>query len=139
MFLKIYLDGPDLTGKTTLINKLNKATSYVHYIGDRSPLSCLVYNKFYNRNQGLEDQIRSGLKEDKDNIVLVITHDCDDELNKRYDNRGDELQTVKTIKQINSLYVEQLKYLLGDHHIKHLYVSEVMNMSSKEIMDYILS
>lgn len=139
MFRKIYLDGPDLTGKTTLINKLNKETNYVHYIGDRSPLSCIVYNKFYNRNQILEDQIRSGLKEDKDNIILVITHDCDDELSRRYDDRGDELQDVETIKVLNVFYIKELRRLYKHSHIKQLSVSEVMNMSSKEIMDYILT
>ena len=46
---QLVLEGPDLSGKTTLYNMLHKATGYRWNIQDRSSLSMVVFAKLYNR------------------------------------------------------------------------------------------
>jgi len=50
----IILDGVDKVGKTTLKRMIDKHFNYFHLVMDRGPLSHMVYNIVYNRqNQNL--------------------------------------------------------------------------------------
>lgn len=126
-FKRVYIDGPDLTGKTTLIANLNKITDYQYYIGDRSPMSCYVYNKLYNRNAEINKEILNYLNSCTETIIVLI-HDDFDLLKERYNKRGDELQTVESIKIINKLYTETLSEI-NNPNIIFLTVSQVMELS----------
>ena len=46
----ITLEGPDLSGKTTLYETIHKLSDYRWNIQDRSALSMLVYARLYGRN-----------------------------------------------------------------------------------------
>ena len=48
---QIILEGPDLSGKTTLYEQIHNLTGYRWNVQDRSCLSMLVYAKLYGRSQ----------------------------------------------------------------------------------------
>ena len=47
----LIIEGPDLSGKTTLYNQIHKKTGYRWNIQDRSALSMVVHAKLYNRDE----------------------------------------------------------------------------------------
>ena len=46
----VTLEGPDLSGKTTLFETIHSTTNYRWNIQDRSELSMLCYAEMYGRN-----------------------------------------------------------------------------------------
>ena len=57
---QIVIEGPDLSGKTTLYQNLHDMTNYRWNIQDRSALSMLTHAKQYGRNEFSHiEQLRS--------------------------------------------------------------------------------
>ncbi len=103
----ITIEGPDLAGKTTLYNQLHRKTGYKWNIQDRSVLSMLCYSIFYNR--GDDDIWRARLVETINNlnnrtIVLLPSWEV---LKERFEERGDEIQTLTTLKKLHQIFEKE--------------------------------
>jgi thymidylate kinase len=61
----VTLEGPDLSGKTTLMSQIHKKTNNKYNIIDRSVMSALVYSMYYDRPNVklLERQLRNELND----------------------------------------------------------------------------
>ena len=46
----IIFEGIDKSGKTTLKEELNRQSNYQYWVLDRSPISSIVYDEIFNRN-----------------------------------------------------------------------------------------
>ena len=58
----IFLEGPDLAGKTTFYENVHKSSDYRWNIQDRSALSMLIHAKYYGRDTFRHvEQLRSEL------------------------------------------------------------------------------
>ena len=109
----ILLEGPDLSGKSTLYSSLHKATSYAWNIHDRSCLSMLIHAKQYDRdcffhNENFKREILNM------NNKLVILLPEFETIQERYEVRGDEIQTLENIKILHdefANYAETLERL----------------------------
>jgi len=100
------LEGPDLSGKTTLYNELHRQTKYKWNIQDRSALSMLCYARLYKRNveeyrQKLHDEIN-----DLNNRVVVLLPPFHI-LKSRYEQRGDEIQDLVSLTTLYDIFVEE--------------------------------
>ena len=87
---KIILEGPDLSGKTTLFNRLHQATNFKWNIQDRSTLSMLVYAKLYNRDQfcyveNLNKELNNRNEVEKNEKLRKSIIDKEKKLKKRMD------------------------------------------------------
>ena len=47
MILDIFLDGPDLCGKTSTLRLINKELNYMHYLSDRGYFCNYIYSKYF--------------------------------------------------------------------------------------------
>lgn len=102
------LEGPDLSGKTTLYNELHKQTKYKWNIQDRSALSMLCYARLYGRNveeyrQKLHNEIN-----DLNNRMIVLLPPFD-VIEKRYESRGDEIQDLDSLRRLYDIFAEESK------------------------------
>ena len=102
------LEGPDLSGKTTLYNELHSQTKYKWNIQDRSALSMLCYARLYGRNveeyrQKLHDEIN-----DLNNRLVVLLPPRE-VLKERYEIRGDEIQDSKSLDLLYDIFAEESK------------------------------
>lgn len=102
------LEGPDLSGKTTLYNELHKQTKYKWNIQDRSALSMLCYARLYNRNveeyrQKLHDEINN-----LNNRMIVLLPPFE-VIEKRYRVRGDEIQDLASLRRLYDIFSEESK------------------------------
>ena len=105
----ITLEGPDLSGKTTLMSQIHKETNNKYNIIDRSTMSAMVYSTYYDRPNVklLERQLRNELN-NLNNRTIILMPDIK-VLNNRYNDRGDEIQNWEDIIAINNLYEQIIK------------------------------
>jgi hypothetical protein len=108
----VILEGPDLAGKTTLYNEIHSATDYKWNIHDRSALSMLVYARLYNRDiSKWRRKLWSELSNLNNRIVLL--RPSWDTLVRRYEQRGDDIQDLTSLKRVYRIFQEEGDELLG--------------------------
>jgi len=103
-FFNINIEGPDCSGKTTLYNRLHKATNFKYNIQDRSCMSMFVYSKLYNREDSSVwfDKILDDLKRlDTLYVVLLPSEKC---ILKRLKIRGDDFQDNESILEVRNYF-----------------------------------
>ncbi len=93
----ITLEGPDLSGKTTLYGKLHSASGYRWNIQDRSEISMAIYAELYDRPDAPVwwEKVYRKIKDLNHRYVILLP---DDELLlERYNQRGDEIQDESSL------------------------------------------
>ena len=103
---RVTLEGPDLAGKTTLFRNLHAKSGYKWNIQDRSTLSMIAYSRLYNRDtECYRSQLRRDLVDLGNLIIIVIP--TENEIRHRYNHRGDEIQDLKSVLKIRSIFIEE--------------------------------
>jgi len=102
----ITLEGPDLSGKTTLYSKLHNLTKYKWNIQDRAEISMAIYSEMYGRNDAHIWWQRVHTKLANLNHRYVILLPSRDLLMERFATRGDELQDEKSILEVAQRFEE---------------------------------
>ena len=113
----IFLEGPDLSGKTTLYESIHKLSDYRWNIQDRSALSMLVHARYYERDTFRHvEQLRSELF-NLNNLTILLLPKWD-VIIKRFSDRGDassqgRMNTAgKRQKTPDGLYTLQIRAYL---------------------------
>ena len=102
---QIILEGPDLSGKTTLYNLLHKRSGYAWNIQDRSSLSMIVYARLYGRDDYFHVESLKSELSNLNNVVILLLPSWD-VIVKRFQIRGDELQNFASLKKVYDLFAE---------------------------------
>jgi len=102
---QLIIEGPDLAGKTSFYNRLHQNSGYRWNIQDRSALSMLIYARLYNRNTFVEvERLNAEIKNLNNRYIILIPPW--DEVERRYKERGDEIQTITSLKKVYRLFDE---------------------------------
>lgn len=156
--MKIIIDGCDLVGKSSLIEKLKKHfsykknISYLHFsyrdrtdygfyntfldkedfISDRHFIDEMVYPKFFNRRQGItEEEFVSLLKKCKNKDIKIIILTVDDEtLLERSKERQEEKAVADNLLEIN----REFKKLSKKYNLP---LFDTTKNSLEEIIDFL--
>ncbi len=106
----LILEGPDLAGKTSFYQALHDKTGYRWNIQDRSALSMLVYARFYGRDTFAEvERLNKELKDLNNRFVILLPPW--DEIGRRFNERGDEIQSLVSLKKVYRLFEEAAQEL----------------------------
>ena len=101
----LIIEGPDLSGKTTLYNSIHKATGYRWNIQDRSALSMLIHAKFYNREQFSHvENLRKELLCLNNHMIILLPPWAI--IADRFEKRGDEIQNLVSLKRLYTMFEE---------------------------------
>jgi thymidylate kinase len=102
---KIILEGPDLSGKTTLYKQMHNLSNYRWNIQDRSSLSMVVYARLYDRPDFYHVE---SLKQELNNLnnIMVILLPSWSVIADRFQKRGDEIQNLSSLKKLYDLFAE---------------------------------
>jgi hypothetical protein len=104
----VTIEGPDLSGKTSLYNKMHQMSNFGWNIQDRSVLSMIVYARLYNRD--VSKWRRKLWKELNDlNNRVVILMPSWDIIEHRYNVRGDEIQNLSSLKSLYDIFYEEVQ------------------------------
>ena len=95
----LFIEGCDLSGKTTLIKKLHDLMGYRWHVYDRSQISRKIFNTLYLRKiKHIEDDYNSELN--NLNNRFVILDPGWKVIKERFDNRGDEIHNVESLRVV---------------------------------------
>jgi hypothetical protein len=112
-FYNICIEGPDCSGKTTLFNKIHKATNFAYNIQDRSFVSMYVHSKFYGREDTSfwYEKLFEDLK--RLNTLYVIVVPKEEVLVRRIEKRGDNFQDSESIKNLRETFFTLARFRLS--------------------------
>lgn len=131
----VSLEGPDLSGKTTLYNNLHKASSFRWDIRDRSSLSRVCFARQFERNVEIERQRLERELSNLNNRMIVLLPSFET-LERRHSVRGDEIQTLEMLKSLYDLYVEEVETI--KNHPGVLVLSDESSESHTQICYHFL-
>ena len=134
----IFLEGPDLAGKTTLYEALHKDSDYRWNIQDRSALSMLIHAKLYNRNEFNHiEQLRSELY-NLNNVTIILLPPWT-EIVERFNVRGDAIQNMTSLQKLYRLYTdaaEELQDLPNVFVIKNIVDADAVKFMTSNLESY---
>ena len=102
---QITLEGPDLSGKTTLYQKLHEKSGYFWNIQDRSSLSMIVYARLYGRSDYFHVESLKRELSNLNNVMILLLPDWS-VIAERFQKRGDEIQNLVSLKKVYDLFSE---------------------------------
>ena len=100
----VCIEGPDLSGKTSLYRDLHKMSNFKWNIQDRAEVSMLSFSKFYKRGDHIrwQDSLNDRLKDMNHRYVLMLP--SKDLLTSRYYDRGDEIHTLESLSETYDIF-----------------------------------
>jgi len=120
----VCIEGPDLSGKTSLYLDLHKKSKYRWNIQDRAEVSMLVFSKYYKRGDWARWQasLNERLKDMNHRFVLLLPEKS--LIEKRYHLRGDEIHTKETLLETYDLFENEFENLEAHPNVLLLRVTE---------------
>lgn len=127
----VVFEGNELCGKSTLKKEFEIATNFRHLCIDRMYITSIIYNRFKNRHNDLEETLYDDL--DKfikqfDPLFVIVRADLEVQL-KRYDDRGEWYIKREELKTLNEMYAEMYLELIN------LYPSNIILLENNEMKD----
>ena len=96
----VFIEGPDCSGKTTVINKIHKHTNYKYHMFDRSRMSQYIFSSMYQRGNIHEyAELYLEEKSNLSNLYIVLLPDLEEVLD-RFNKRGDEIHDASGIESV---------------------------------------
>lgn len=127
----VVLEGPDLSGKTTLYNQIHAESNYRWNIQDRSTLSMICYARQFNRDT---TKLRRALTRELTNLnnrMLVLLPSWN-VLEDRYHTRGDEIQTLSSLRSLYEIFLDEVSKIKGLPNVSIL--SETSDETAKAVV-----
>jgi len=132
----IVLEGPDLSGKTSLYNTIHKKTQFRWNIQDRSSLSMVCYARQFER---CSSSLKSNLKRDLCNLnnLIVILLPSFSVLERRYNQRGDEVQDLESLQSLYKIFTNEVEKIEGLPNVLVLRHDQTVNKSADEVIQFV--
>jgi thymidylate kinase len=135
MLLKnVFIEGPDCSGKTTVINSIHKNTNYKYHMFDRSRMSQYLFSVMYERTdlKWSKDLYHQELC-DLSNLYVVLLPDLDVVLD-RFQKRGDEIHDKSGIE---SVYFNFKKFAIEESRFPNVIVIRDSENQWKDVLNAI--
>jgi len=132
----IFVEGPDCSGKTTLIKNVHDSTGYRWHLMDRSQISRRIFAKMYNRDL---PGIRSDYKReifDLNNVFIILVPEWKI-IQERFSKRGDEIHDIDSLKNVYDAFSAECGSLLDMPNVR-IVPSHYLS-SPEKTRDYLIS
>ena len=108
---QIFIEGPDCSGKTTLIKKIHDATNYRFHINDRSLVSRKIFSELYDRKTPRVNEDFHLEISNLNNVFIFLLPDFS-VVEERFLERGDDIhQDISSIKNVYEAFDLEFKKL----------------------------
>jgi hypothetical protein len=129
----VFLEGPDLSGKTSLYQGVHRSTGFEWNIQDRSALSMLCYARQYGRDvTPWREQLSREVNHLNNRIVVLLP--SAQTLISRFRERGDDFQTESSLLGLREIFEEEASQIAG--HPNVLVVRT--EMGRQDLIDYVV-
>lgn len=103
-FERIVIEGPDCSGKTSLVESLKHALQYRYNVQDRSNLSMYAYDILYDRNTLQQNKENWQIEINNQNNLVILVLPSIGELHARFEKRGDEKQDRQSLTKLHEIF-----------------------------------
>lgn len=134
----VCIEGPDLSGKTSLYRDLHKMSNFKWNIQDRAEVSMLAFSKYYNRgdHERWQSALSDRLKDMNHRFVLMLPDR--DLLVSRYYDRGDEIHTLETLEETYNIFESTFQSLAEHPNVLFVRVTyENQSLISHEVYEWL--
>lgn len=109
----LFIEGPDCSGKTTLVKNIHEFTGYKWHIHDRSQISRKIFCEMYSRTlDNLEDDLHNEIF-NLNNRFICLLPDFK-VIKKRFESRGDDIHdSVDDIRKVYDAFCNSFKLISG--------------------------
>tara|TARA_R110001583_G_scaffold14033_5_gene59258 strand:- start:1046 stop:1951 length:906 start_codon:yes stop_codon:yes gene_type:complete len=108
----IFVEGPDCSGKTTLIKSMHELTNYSLHLMDRSHLSRMIFASFYGRKiSNCNYDFHSEVSNLNNRYYILLPNI--DIVRSRFEKRGDELHDIKSLESVYKAFQKTAESLRG--------------------------
>jgi len=103
----LFVEGPDCSGKTTLIRNIHDSSSYKWHIFDRSQVSRMIFCKFYNRTiDNLDYDLHEELSNLNNRFIILLPKF--DVIAERFNRRGDDIhKDLSAMRKVYDAFYEE--------------------------------
>jgi hypothetical protein len=104
----LFIEGPDCSGKTTMVYEIHKISGYRWHIHDRSQVSRKIFCEMYGRNlPTVRDDFHMEISNLNNRFIFLLPEF--EVIEKRFRSRGDEIhKSVEAIRDVYSAFTNQL-------------------------------
>ena len=99
----LFVEGPDCSGKTTLISKIHSVSDYRWHVMDRSQLSRDVFGRLYNRSLSFIDSDLHSEMYNLNNRYVILDLPWS-VVERRFLSRGDPLHNHASMKKVHDAF-----------------------------------
>jgi|6_EtaG_2_1085325.scaffolds.fasta_scaffold06676_2 hypothetical protein len=97
----LFIEGPDCSGKTTLVKKIHRISNYEWHIQDRSQISRKIFSDLYHRDiDNIDSDLHVEISNLNNRFILLLPEIG--VVNKRFLERGDDFH--KDLKSLGCVY-----------------------------------
>ena len=132
----LILEGPDLSGKTTLYEDLHKLSGFKWNIQDRSCLSMVCYAIQFGRDVSKwRDQLEIELSNLNNRMIVLLPKFS--VLEERYHQRGDDIQDIDSLRCLYEIFKNEIERLGPRPTLKIIRSSWSTNQNASDILNWI--
>jgi len=124
----IFVEGPDCSGKTTLIRNVHSLTGYQWHLMDRSQISRRIFGKMYNRDLGDIDYNFKREVFNLNNLFILMIPEWEI-IRERFQRRGDEIHDEASLKRVYDAFAEDAGFLIN---LPNVYLLSDKDLASPE-------
>ena len=119
----LFIEGPDCSGKTSLIKQIHKDTAYAWHIMDRSQFSRKVFCDLYGRNINMsENELHLEMSNLNNRYIFLMP--SFNIIKKRFDKRGDDIHDVDSLNDVHRVYGKAVERIRGFPNVCIFYGAE---------------
>jgi len=126
----VCIEGPDLSGKSTLYNDIHKLSKYKWNIQDRAEVSMFCFSKYYDRkdSERWHKEVQNRLCDLNHRFVFLLP--TWQMLSERFNERGDEIHTINSLKETYDMF-DSVFHALKEH--PNVYMANVTKENQGQI------
>lgn len=106
----VFIEGPDCSGKTTLINNIHKETHYKWHLFDRSQISRGIFASMYERRLPFASLHEREEINDLNNLYIFLVPPWMT-IKTRFLTRGDDIHDIHSLRRVYELFQAKLDSL----------------------------
>ena len=103
----VFIEGPDCSGKTTLISNIHKKSSYRWHLFDRSQISRGIFASMYDRNLPFAELHEREELSDLNNVYIFLVPPWS-VIKSRFFMRGDDIHNIHSLKRVYESFSSKL-------------------------------
>jgi len=108
----MFIEGPDCSGKTTLIESIHDMTNYMWHVMDRSQFSRNVFAKFYSRNTKNATYDFHNEISNLNNRYFILLPGIQ-VVRQRFKLRGDKIHNLRSLEMVYKAFEKESEILRG--------------------------